>query len=313
SPALPALAIANAVAANTPATLPAIDNSNTNRLRVSGPAFAIDFDKSTGYLCGYKAGGVSMLENGEAITPNFWRAGTDNDFGADVNNKWATWRNPLIKLTSLDATMRDGLAVVTADYDMPTVKASLRMTYTINNEGAVLLTQTMTATKGADVPEMFRFGLEIPMPDDMDISTYYGRGPIENYADRNNAAFIGLYTQTASEQAYPYIRPQETGTKSDMRWWRQANRGNRGLMVTSDKPFFASATHYTTQSLDDGDRKHQRHFPEIDPVDYTILRIDGEHVGVGGVDSWSERGLALPQYRVPYGDHSMSVLLTPSK
>lgn len=203
--------------------------------------------------------------------------------------------------------------MVTAGYTMPGVKSDLRMTYTINNEGAVLLDQTMTATKGADVPEMFRFGIEIPMPDDKDISTYYGRGPVENYSDRNNSAFVGLYTQTAAEQAYPYIRPQETGTKSDMRWWRQADRGNRGLTVTSNRPFFASATNYTIESLDDGDSKHQRHFPEVDPVDYTILRIDGEHAGVGGVDSWSDRGLALPKYRVPYGDHSMTVLLTPSK
>lgn len=92
-----------------------------------------------------------MLEAGQNIHPIFWRAGTDNDFGANVNNLWAAWRNPEMRLSSLDATMRNGLAVVTAGYTMPGVKSDLRMTYTINNEGAVLLDQTMTATKGADV------------------------------------------------------------------------------------------------------------------------------------------------------------------
>lgn len=108
SPALPALTIANAAAVNTPAALPVIDNSNSNRLRVSGPAFAIDFDKATGFLCGYTVEGIPMLEAGQNIHPIFWRAGTDNDFGANVNNLWAAWRNPEMRLSSLDATMRNG-------------------------------------------------------------------------------------------------------------------------------------------------------------------------------------------------------------
>lgn len=313
SPEPQPVTIANVELKNVPVELPVIDNSNSNRLRVSGADFLIEFDKTTGYISGYTVGGISMLEAGAQITPNFWRAGTDNDYGAAVHLDYAVWRNPVIKLTSLDGKMADGLAVVTARYDMPEVKADLEMTYTVNNAGAVLINESMTTTPGAKVSDMFRFGLQLPMPGDMDISTYYGRGPVENYIDRKDCAFLGIYTQTADEQAYPYIRPQETGTKSDMRWWSQANQGKQGLIITASEPFYASALHYTIESLDDGVAKEQRHFNEVDPVAYTNLLIDGAHAGVGGVDSWSKRGLPLKKYRVPYTDRTFTVLLTPVK
>lgn len=118
------------------------------------------------------------------------------------------------------------------------------------------------------MPDLYRFGMKMQLPYELEHSTYYGRGPVENYADRKSSAFVGLYSQTADEQAYPYIRPQETGTKSDVRWWKQTTLGGRGLMVMSDAPFSASALHYSIESLDDGEAKDQR----------------GEERGDGGAD-----------------------------
>lgn len=108
---------------------------------------------------------------------------------------------------------------------------------------------------------MFRFGMRFEMPEAFDRLQYYGRGPGENYADRKSSAFVGLYRQSVDEQFHPYIRPQETGTKSDLRWWHLADIGGRGLTVTSDAPFSASALHYPQESLDEGPAKRQGHSP----------------------------------------------------
>ena len=104
---------------------------------------------------------------------------------------------------------------------------------------------------------MFRFGMQLPMPKCYDRIQYYGRGPIENYSDRNHSTALGKYRQTVDEQFYPYIRPQETGTKTDIRWWKLTTIQGDGLEFISDQPFSASALHYTIESLDDGVSKDQ--------------------------------------------------------
>ena len=134
----------------------------------------------------------------------------------------------------------------------------------VDNTGAVTIAQSLHATPGAQVPDMFRFGMRFEMPEAFDRLQYYGRGPGENYADRKSSAFVGLYRQNVDEQFHPYIRPQETGTKSDLRWWHLADIGGRGLTVTSDAPFSASALHYPQESLDEGPAKRQGHSPEVE-------------------------------------------------
>ncbi|MCM1029636.1 MAG: DUF4981 domain-containing protein [Alloprevotella sp.] len=308
----PFAGIANAKVNNLPLALPAIDARNSERLIVSGPSFNIQWNRHTGLIDSWTLGQMEMIEPGMEMTPSFWRAGTDNDYGADMPRRLKVWRNPELKLKELKSEMTpDGLARVIASYDIPAVGADLTMTYTINNEGALLLTQTLTPREGAQAPELMRFGLELPLIPAMDRSSYYGRGPIENYADRKTSAFVGRYEQTASEQFYPYIRPQENGTKSDMRSWAQTTIDGQGLEVTSPELFYASANHYTTASLDDGDTKHQRHSQEVKPVDYTILRLDAAHAGLGGIDSWGAR--PLEPYRIPFGPMTMTLLFTPVK
>lgn len=288
-----------------------VTDNNYNRLIVSSPAMRVEFDRSDGFISVYDVDGRHMLKPDGKLTPNFWRAPTDNDYGANLARRRGIWRHPQMKLTSLGAEpAADGSVTVTARYDMPQAKSTLTMTYAINADGQMLLTSTITpAADAADVPEMFRFGLQMQMPANLDISNYYGRGPIENYVDRNTATFLGRYTQTAAEQAYPYIRPQETGSKSDIRLWTQTDKGGRGLLLTSGAPFFASALRYSIESLDNGDAKTQRHFPEVTPVDYVNLLIDGAQNGVGGIDSWGS--IPLPPYRLPLAERTFKVLFTP--
>ena len=215
-----------------------------------------------------------MLKEGAALTPNFWRAPTDNDMGAGLQNKYAAWKNPGLKLVSLNSKTENDQIVVNAEYDMKNVSAKLYLTYVINNEGAIKVTQKMTADKNATVSPMFRFGMQMQMPKCFETVEYYGRGPVENYSDRNHSTDLGIYRQSVDEQFYSYIRPQETGTKTDIRWWKQLNAGGNGLKVVGDAPFSASALHYTICSLDDGEQKDQRHSPEVQKADLTNLIID---------------------------------------
>jgi beta-galactosidase len=154
---------------------------------------------------------------------------------------------------------------------------------------------------------MFRFGMQMQMPGEYDRIDYYGRGPIENYADRNHSTDLARYRQTVSEQAYPYIRPQETGTKTDIRWWKQVDAAGNGLQFVANAPFSASALNYSIESLDEGTHKIQTHFPEVQPVDYTNLCIDKAQMGLGCVNSWG--ALPLEQYRLPYADYEFSFIM----
>ena len=305
----PELKLANVETTNMETAAPTVRNNDTHYLIVSGDNFQLEFNRETGYLTRYAANGQEMLKEGEALTPNFWRAPTDNDFGAGLQKKYAAWKRPEIKLTALNQRVENKQAIVEATYDMPSVSAKLSLTYVVNNKGAIHVTQKMTTDKSAKVSAMFRFGMQMPMPKCFEKIEYYGRGPVENYADRKMSQAIGIYRQTVDEQFYSYIRPQENGTKSDIRWWRMLNAAGNGLEIVADAPFSASALHYTIHSLDDGARKDQRHSPEVKKADLTNLCIDKLQTGLGCEDSWGR--IARPEYQVPYADYEFGFTLTP--
>ena len=271
----------------------------------------LSFDQQTGFINQYLIGGKSILGDGGTMKPNFWRAVTDNDMGAGINKEYKIWENPAMNLTALRLEKKAGRVV--AEYNMPDVQATLTLTYQLKTNGQLEVTSHLTplASNLSDIPPMFRFGLVMQLPYTMDKSLFYGRGPIESYCDRKESQRIGIYSQTADEQFYPYIRPQETGTKADMRWWQQTDGEGFGLKVTSDAPFYASALHYDVETLNDGDDKEQRHPEQMDRSRYTNLFLDGEHAGVGGVDSWSRSARALPQYQVKYGEKTFTVVFSP--
>lgn len=301
--------IQNRFRINDEKSYPEIIDNQTNRLIVKSASFDIEFDRENGFMSKYMVGAMDYIEEGHQLTPNFWRAPTDNDYGADLQNRLSVWRKPEMKLLSLSADVVDGMPQVVARYDMPEVKATLEMSYVINNLGEVKVNERMSTARGSDIPMMFRFGVQMPMPHDFDRIIYYGRGPVENYSDRKEAADIGIYDQSVAEQFYPYIRPQETGTKTDIRYWRQLNRAGKGLEIIASEPFSASALNYSIESLDDGRRKQQRHSPEIERVNYTNLLIDKAQMGVACANSWG--AIAEPKYRLPYADRSFTIMLRP--
>lgn len=287
-----------------------VNATNSHRLIVSSSGFTIEFDKKTGLVSSYNVKGNEMLEKGSEIRPSFWRAPTDNEYGNGFVNKSKGWRNPEINLKDLKWDEVNGLIKVIASYDLPEIGASYDMEYLVNSFGQMIIKADLTPDKGINLPELNRLGIKISMPEKYDISKFYGRGPIENYSDRNTGTFIGEYTLLSKEQAHSYIRPQETGTRSDIRYWSQTDKGGKGLQVTSPKPFYASATNYTVESLDNGDNKTQMHFQEVKPVDFVNLMIDSEQAGVGGFDSWG--AYPLDEYRIKGNNKSLVFILTPN-
>jgi len=305
----PSMDLKNVETTNVATVVPQIIDNQYHYLIVKGNNFVAEFNKQNGYLSKYAVDGTEMLKEGAALTPNFWRAPTDNDMGAGLQNRYAAWKNPGLKLVSLNSKTENDQIVVNAEYDMKNVSAKLYLTYVINNEGAIKVTQKMTADKNAKVSNMFRFGLQMPMPRSFETVEYYGRGPVENYIDRNHCADLGIYRQSVAEQFYPYIRPQENGTKTDIRWWKMLDQSGNGIKIVAAAPFSASALHYTIESLDEGWSKEQGHSQEVDEADLTNLCIDKVQAGLGCEDSWGR--IARPEYLVPYADYEFTFILFP--
>ena len=286
------------------------DDKQTSTISLSNKSgLNIVFDKQTGWIKAYTVDGSNILPDGGTMKPNFWRAVTDNDMGAKLQEQFAAWRNPAMNLKTM--TVDKNHHVVTAVYDMPDVMAQLTMTYEVEPCGRLTVTEAMKMQQGAKVSDLFRFGLKIDLPYNMDRSTFYGRGPIENYADRKSSERLGIYTQTADQQFYPYIRPQETGTKSDIRWWMQTNAQGFGLRITAAKPFYASALHYNISDLDEGLEKAQRHPNQVPKSKFTELCLDLAQYGVGGINSWGAR--PLKQYQLHAQDMTFKVIIEPVK
>ena len=283
-----------------------------NVVAVTTPNLTFKLDRTTGFISEYAYNGKSMLGEGGTLKPNFWRAPTDNDMGANLQKKFKVWKNPQMNLKNIDVKKdkKANTVTIVTSFDMPEVQGQMDITYLVfANTGAVKVTEDFKATEGAKVSDMFRFGMLLQMPYTMEKSTYYGRGPIENYSDRKDCMRIAIYNDEADNQYFPYIRPQESGTKSDIRWWKQTDATGLGLQVKSCAPFYASALHFDTEELDDGEEKEQRHSFDLKKSKFTNLFLDAAHMGVGGENSWG--AWPLEKYRVHYGNKTFNFVLIP--
>lgn len=283
-----------------------------NVIAITTPNLTFKLDRTTGLISEYAYNGKSMLGEGGTLKPNFWRAPTDNDMGANLQKKFKVWKNPQMNLKNIDVKKdkKANTVTIVTSFDMPEVQGQMDITYLVfANTGAVKVTEDFKATEGAKVSDMFRFGMLLQMPYSMEKSTYYGRGPIENYSDRKDCMRIAIYNDDADNQYFPYIRPQESGTKSDIRWWKQTDATGLGLQVKSCAPFYASALHFDTEELDDGDEKEQRHSFDLKKSKFTNLFLDAAHMGVGGENSWG--AWPLEKYRVHYGNKTFNFVLIP--
>ena len=247
--------------------------------------------KWSGWIDYLDVDGQPMLIDRESLTPEFWRAPTDNDYGAWLQRRFEVWKTPQMKLK--DCQVGDNRVV--AQFEMPDVQATLTMTYTLQPNGEVVVNEHFVPNppkEGKDavkIPPMFRYGMQLQMPDEYDQVKYYGRGPVENYCDRNSSEFIGVYSNKVADEYYPYVRPQESGNHTDVRWFRVLNAKGRGLEFCSDAPMEASALRFLTEDLDDGavkDKKIGRHSGDLIERPLTQVHIQQRQMGLGCVNSW---------------------------
>ena len=298
-----------AEAANCTTTPLQVKDNDYNFLIVTNGDVRVEINKHNGYIAAINKGGFKYLADDAHLEPNFWRPPTDNDYGASLQRKYRTWHNPKIKLESLNTEKEGGEVIVKANYEMKDQQANLELTYVISPCGTIEVTQKMSATEGAEVSEMFRYGMRVAMNGNFGVSEYYGRGPVENYIDRCSATDLGIYRQTTAENFFPYIRPQENGNKTDIRWWKQVNAGGRGLAFYGDSPIAMSALNYTISSLDDGWDKGQSHSPEVTPCKNVNMTIDQVQMGLACENSWG----AIPreEYRLKYQDREFKFVIRP--
>ena len=266
--------------------------------------------KRTGWIDYLDVDGEPMLVDRQSVMPEFWRAPTDNDYGAGFQRRLGGWRNPQMRLKECQV----GDNGVTAKFDMPDVKATLTMTYTLTAEGEVVVRQQLTADKEAKISQLPRYGMQLQMPKQYDEVTYYGRGPVENYCDRNSSEFIGIYNNKVADEYYPYVRPQESGNHTDVRWFRLQDKQGRGLEFYSNAPMEASALNFLTEDLDDGfskDKKIDRHSGDLVERPLTQVHIQQRQMGLGCVNSWG----AWPrqEYMLPYQNYDFTFVIKPLK
>jgi len=286
-----------------------VEDNYSSYLIVKGENFRLEFNRSTGYLTTYKVEKSEFIQTGAALRPNFWRAPTDNDVGARLQDKFTVWRDPAISLTAFKHKTVDDMLEVEASYNIKAVSARLELTYLINNQGAIKVTQQLITDKGAKVPDMFRFGMVMGLPATYNRIRYYGRGPQENYADRNHNTALGIYDQKVADQYFAYVRPQESGSKTDVRWWRLFDQSGNGIEVVAENPFTAAALPYSLQEMDKGWQLKQMHSVQLTRSGMTSFFIDKLQQGLGCIDSWGRT--PLPEYMVPYQDYIQTFIIRP--
>jgi beta-galactosidase len=260
----------------------------------------------------FKSYGNDKLMLQELPEPYFWRAPTDNDFGNNMPATLGVWRtahvNRVLKKVDI-STLDSNDFIIKTQFELTDLGVPYVLEYFIQNDGAIKITASIDLSHHT-LPELPRFGMRMPLPAQYKNLTYYGRGPWENYSDRNTAAFIGLYHSSVQEQAtLNYIRPQENGYKTDVRWLSLTNNDGVGLYIQGIQPICFSALNNRTEDLDPGLTKKQQHPTDIKPRSEVYLQIDWKQRGVGGDNSWG----ALPHnaYRLLDKQYSYSYLIKP--
>ena len=296
-----------------------IDTYDTkNKITVSGHDFKMIFDKRSGSLVSWKYSNIDLISTGPK--PHFWRPPTDNDFGYQMPDRMAVWYEPSIKNIQVNLQERPNQVVdivFSVDYE----KIGRVITnYSVNSAGRINVTQTIEPDD--NLPNLPRFGMVIELPIQFDNMTWFGRGPHESYWDRKSGAKIDLYTGKVADQYHPYVRPQETGNKTDVRWAAFTDDLGSGIMIRGDT-LSVNATHFRITDFDNGNvelttrsatsnirtKKQHRHTIDMSPRKLINVHIDHKQMGVGGEDSWGSQ--PLPQYQLPAKIYSYSFTMAP--
>ena len=263
------------------------------------------FNTKTGALISYTVDGRDVMT--ELPEPWFWRAPTDNDWGAGFQRKADVWRTNSRKPLGATIEKHNNRVVVRGEYELIDAPSKYILTYTFMADGALMVEAEWQ--KEGNLPELPRFGMRMILPEDCNNFVYYGRGPWENYSDRNESSFLGRYEQSTNEQLFPYVRPQESGNKTDVRWLELTNKYGIGLRIEGLQPLSVSAMPYRSEDLDPGAKKNQMHYSDIVPRKEVVLQVDLAQRGLGGDDSWG----AVPHepYRLEADSYKYGYIIRP--
>ena len=325
-------------------------STNGDNLSASSSKVNFMFNKKTGIVTSYKVDGTEYFSEGFGIQPNFWRAPTDNDYGNGMPKRLQVWKESSKNFNVTDATvtMDGNNAVVNVNYLLPAGNLYI-VNYTTYPSGAVNVaarftstdmdaaqtevsesTRTATFTPGRDAARkeasklnVPRIGVRFRLPASMNQVEYFGRGPAENYLDRNAGSMVGLYKSTAEELYFPYVRPQENGHHTDTRWV-SLSTGKKGLLIQADNTIGFNALRNSIEDFDDEEAtglsrqwsnftpeqvanhdeaaaknvlRRQHHINDITPRDFVEVCVDLKQQGVAGYDSWGSR--PEPAYTLP--------------
>ena len=283
-------------------------------LTLSAAGTSVTWNKWTGNIDYFDIDGKPVLEDRKSVEPSFWRAPTDNDYGANMQRNFSAWRNPQWKKTAMECQqLANQSQQVVVKYHCDAVEADLTMTYVLTPKGELIVTEALKAGDHKDW-NMYAMGMTWRLNKAYNTVRYIGRGPVENYCDRKDNAFMGIYGGEVSKQYWQgYVRPQESGNHCDIIWWRMESASKPNIYFEATGPMEVSALPYEISDLDDGPRKdaHQSHSGDLIARDYTVVQVRAFQMGIGCVNSWG----AWPQKQfVPkYEDHTFTYIVKPQR
>ena len=285
-----------------------IINADNNRIKIEAGKVILVLNKQTGALESYKILRKNLIDKGPEI--NFWRAPTDNDFGNDMQRKSNIWRyaGESKRMKEFLIKEENSEVVITVKYLLADIASEYTITYSVNGDGALKIEADYQAGSNS-LPEMPRFGMLFTLPIEMDNIKYYGRGPWENYSDRKFSSFIGEYQYKVSGQTIPYVRPQEYGNRTDVRWFILTDQTGKGIRIDGLQPLNISALNNSPEDLDPGFTKKQQHPKDIFKRFDITLAIDLSQRGLGGDNSWG--ALPHPVYRLLDKSYKYGFVISP--
>lgn len=292
---------------------PSVEETNAY-IKVSAGHASMTIGKQTGMIDYLDIDDEPVLKFRESMQPEFWRAPTDNDYGAKLQEEMMVWKAPEMHLQSVEKTMgKDGVSVA-ATFDMPSVNAALILTYRMDAEGVITVREQMKTNMGGSakaVPDLFRYGMQMILPASFSKIQYYGRGPIENYIDRNSNTFIGRYETDVKDEYHPFVRPQESGNHTDIRSFTVTNpTTGKSLTFEGIAPMECSAIPYLVEDLDAGSVKEHawgQHSGDLQERGITQVHVQQAQYGLGCIDSWYSK--PIDKYRLHYQDRDFMFIM----
>ena len=297
---------------------------NDKEILASGVGFKIVFDKTAGLVKSFKSGNEELIQTG--LVPNFWRAPIDNDYGNGLDKRSKVWRKAGQNRKVADVKLKqlaENKIEVSFNFELTDKEAGkiadYTSVYTVFGSGDVQVENSFKMTKD-DLPEIPLMGMNVVMPRQFDQMSWLGRGPQESYQDRKTSVFVGKYSGSVADQYWAYVRPQENGNKTDVRWMTVTNAGGTGLLFVGEPLLEVSAHHNVIEDfesegrtngkfLEDGTRVKNRHRIDVKPRDLTSVNINYKQMGVGGDDSWGAR--THEKYRLTGKAYSYSFRMKP--